>query len=239
MPLTDSLKVGEVLRAPVIDLIRSFREQPLPALAAQLGFAGQELEELRFEAGMAALDASSSATIKALAAMLLQRPALGLEWAGVFDPLVDLKALQTEQIRTHIALAMAADLSFQSGSVPPDFTDPIVHSVIDEFARRRLPSKVLASFAEHFGAADVDQGVIPEGDVAAYYSSLFELLVDYAEIPQGALTTLARYRAQAVADGLEEQGVAAEQWQLSDESQAVAARLDGVPLPLNLEPRFR
>src|SRR5690606_4128397 len=150
---------------------------------------------------------------------------------AVYDPVIDMKALQTEQVRTHIALAGASELSFQSGAEPTDFTDPVVHSVIDEFARQRLPTNVLAAFFENFGEADVDQGVQPEGDIAEYYSALFELLVDYAEIPQAALNSLARYRAQAVVDGLAAQGVNRQRLQVPEQSQAVSARLEGVTLP--------
>src|SRR5690606_16589930 len=109
-----------------------------------------------------------------LAGILSQRPALGIIVAGVYDPQVDKKALQTEQLRTHVALAMAADLAFRTGAEPPDFSDPIVHSVIDEFANRRLPPDVMQQFVEQYGHADADQAVLPEGDVTEYYSSLFE-----------------------------------------------------------------
>jgi len=109
-----------------------------------------------------------------------------------------------------------------------------VHSVIDEFARRRLPAEVLSAFAGHFGEADVDRGVIPEGDIAAYYAALFELLVDYAEIEPGALNTLARYRAQAVIELLAGQGVSRDRLQAAAEPRASEAQLTGVPLKLQL-----
>jgi hypothetical protein len=153
---------------------------------------------------------------------------------AVYDPLIDLKELQTEQIRTHIALASASELSFQSGTEPTDFTDPVVQSVMDEFARRRLPGRVLQAFAGHFGLADVDQGVLPEGDAEEYYKALFEVLVGYADIPQGALSTLARYRAQAVMDVLVREGVERERLAGSETPQKVEARVDGVPLKFNL-----
>jgi len=195
----------------------------------------QELDEVHFAAGNAALNAASAKTIAELANVLLQRPRLGIAMAGVYDPLIDNKALQIEQVRTHIALASAAELAFRTGSEPTDFNDPVVHSVIDEFARRRLPAKVLQAFAEHFGLADVDQGLHPEGDAAAYYAKLFELVVDYAEIPQGALSTLARYRAQAVMEALEAQGVSPERLQAADQATISEARVSGVPLPLQVQ----
>ncbi|HKX56273.1 MAG TPA: hypothetical protein VJN01_09230, partial [Xanthomonadales bacterium] len=189
---------------------------------------------ITFPAGSAATGTANDHVMDALGKALALRPGLSLDIPAVYDPLIDNKALQTEQVRTHIALAGAAELSFQSGAEPTDFTDPVVHSVIDEFARQRLPAEVLAAFVEHFGQADVDQGIMPEGDIAAYYAALFELLVDYAEIPQTALTSLARYRAQAVVDGLTRQGVELQRLQVSTEAQTSAATLDGVPLPLSL-----
>jgi outer membrane protein OmpA-like peptidoglycan-associated protein len=227
--------LAAILGPPLEEVLQVYRKQPLEALATQLGLSLVEPLEIRFATGMAALDGSSSTILQALAEALLQRPGLAVRLRGVFDPLIDRKALQTEQVRTHIALAMAADLSFQSGSVPPDFTDPVVHSVIDEFASRRLPPEVLGSFQQHFGVADADTGVLPEGDVADYYSRLFELLVDHAEIPAGALATLARYRAQAVVDVLRERGVPEQQWQFAGEAETTEARLGGVPLLLKLD----
>ncbi len=224
----------ELIQRQTFSTLKAISDQPFEGLAKTLQIGGRNLDEIHFAAGSAALDVASEETLDDLAAILLQRPGLGLELAGVYDLLIDKKALQTEQIRTHIALATAADLSFRSGSAPTDFNDPKVHSVIDEFARRRLPAKVIQSFAEHFGQADVDQGVLPEGEASAYYELLFELLVDYAEIPQGALTTLARYRAQAVMDGLEQQGVARERLLATTQPIISAARVDGVPLPLQL-----
>ncbi|HET6564218.1 MAG TPA: hypothetical protein VFG52_02295, partial [Xanthomonadales bacterium] len=69
----------------------------------------------------------------------------------------------------------------------------------------------------------------------AYYAALFELLVDYEEIPQGALGTLAKYRAQAVIDGLARQGVSRHRLTTPAEAEVSEARVDGVPVSLKLE----
>lgn len=225
----------EVLQQQIFSMLSAFAEQPFVGLAEQFQLDDQELDEVYFAAGKAALNAASAKTIAELANVLLQRPRLGIAMAGVYDSLIDNKALQTEQVRTHIALASAAELAFRTGSEPTDFNDPVVHSVIDEFARRRLPAKVLQAFADYFGQADVDQGVLPEGDAADYYAKLFELVVDHAEIPQSALSTLARYRAQAVMEALEAQGVAPERLQAADQPTISEARVSGVPLPLQVQ----
>jgi hypothetical protein len=226
--------LDELIQRQALSVLSELSEQPFTGLAKALRVSNQNLNEISFAPGSAALDAASTKTIADLAGILIQRPGLGISLAGVYDPLIDKKTLQTEQVRTHIALAMAAGLAFRTGAEPPDFSDPIVHSVIDEFARRRMPVEVMQAFAEHFGRADVDQGVLPEGDVSAYYSTLFELLVDYAEIPQGALTTLARYRAQAVIDGLEGKGIPRARLEAAAQASSSAARVDGVPLPLQV-----
>jgi len=232
--LTAQMSLQTLIQSPILVHLNYISAQPFQSLALQMGKEDLPLEEVQFESGSAELSASSSESLTVLAQALLQRPGLGIELAGVYDPVIDRKTLQTEQIRTHIALATAAELAFQSGSEPPDFNDPTVHSVIDEFARRRLPAKVLAAFTGHFGEADVDRGVIPEGDVAAYYAVLFELLVDFAEIPQGALSTLARYRAQAVIELLAEQGVSRDRMGTAAQPFSTAAELSGVPLNLEL-----
>ncbi len=235
VPLTEQLSLQSMIQAPILAYLNIVAAQPLEGLAQQMGKEGQNLAEVHFESGSAELNATSSESLTVLAEALSQRPGLGVELAGVYDPLIDKKALQTEQIRTHIALATAAELAFQSGSEPPDFSDPRVHSVIDEFARQRLPIKVLSGFSGHFGEADADRGVVPEGDVAAYYAALFELLVDYAEIPQAALTTLARYRAQAVIELLAGQGVSRDRLHAAPEPRSNPAELTGVPLQLQLK----
>jgi len=232
LTLTEKSRLDTLLLAPIQPYLASMIEQPFTAIARQMGRESAELSVVRFESGSAELNADSSANLVVLGEALLQRPGLGIELAGVFDPLIDKKALQIEQIRTHIALSSAAELAFQSGSQAPDFNNPVVHSVIDEYARQRVPAKVLQAFIEHFGAADVDQGVIPEGDIAAYYAALFEVLVEYAEIPQQALSTLARFRAQTVMDTLTGQGVASERLTVLPQAQSSVAELAGVPLAL-------
>ena len=106
---------------------------------------------------------------------------------------------------------------------------------MDEFAGRRLPPRVLEAFKNHFGEADVDQGLKPEGDAAAYYEALFELLVDYAQIPEGALATLARYRSQAIADALSKQGVERQRVQVASQASNTEASVDGVPISISLK----
>lgn len=222
------------LESQLLQLLRESSEHPFQSLARQVESETELPDKITFAAGSAATTPASDQAISALGTSLLLRPGLSLDVPAVYDPLIDLKALQTEQVRTHIALAGAAELSFQSGAEPTDFSDPVVHSVIDEFARQRLPARVLAAFEEVFGQSDVDRGILPEGDIEAYYAALFELLVEYAEIPQGALNSLARYRAQAVVDGLTRQGVQQDRLNTPDQAQTIAANLDGVPLKLGL-----
>jgi hypothetical protein len=231
----DKQSLGESREQSLVSGLNALLEDPLLALSSVLGQADPNMGEVRFEAGSAALDEESAGKLSVLGEALNHRPGLSVQIAGVLDPLIDRKALQTEQVSTHVALATAADLAFQSGSQLPDFSDPKVHSVIDEFARRRLPPQVLASFSEHFGMADVDQGLKPEGDADAYYAALFEILVDYAQIPQGALTTLARYRAQAVVDELARAGVSKDRLLVEKQALDTEARVDGIPLPVRLQ----
>lgn len=236
----DSATAGsfdELVQRQVLSTLTEFAEQPFTALAGALAIANPRLDEIHFAPGSAAVDAVSSETFADLATILMQRPRLGLAVTGVYDPVLDKRFLQTEQLRTHVALAMAADLEFRTGAEPPDFRDPIVHSVIDEFARRRLPAEVMQAFAEDFGVADVDQGVQPEGDVVVYYSTLFELLVANADIPQSAMTSLARYRAQAVMEGLQDAGVSRDRVEAIGQAIAREARAEGIALPLQLQPR--
>lgn len=226
--------IREMVEQQTLAVLTQLSALPFAGLAKALNVSNQNLHEIRFAPGSAALNVASTETLADLAGILLQRPGLGIAVAGAYDPLLDKQALQAEQVRTHIALAMAADLAFRTGAEPPDFNEPIVQSVIDEFARRRVPPNVMREFADQFGHADADQGVLPEGDVTAYYSSLFELLVDHAEIPQGAMNTLARYRAQAVIDALEDAGVLRERLEAAAQADRSEAPVDGIPLPLQL-----
>ncbi|HET6566310.1 MAG TPA: hypothetical protein VFG52_12935, partial [Xanthomonadales bacterium] len=155
-------RLSELLGPAVLERLQESSEQPFSYLAGQVGAVDLALDEVVFAAGSAATHAQSNQVINALGTALTLRPGLSLEVPAVYDPLIDRKALQTEQVRTHIALAGAAEPSFQSGAEPTDFSDAVVHSVIDEFARQRLPAAVLAGFFEHFGEADVDQGIAPE-----------------------------------------------------------------------------
>src|SRR5690606_5461337 len=158
---SDLVTLKHFLESRVQVLIRESLEQPFSLLGRLLVGEPYLQNEVEFAAGSAAVNEASDRLLAKLAGVLSQRPGLALRVPAVYDPLIDRKALQAEQVRTHIALAAAAGLEFQSGTVLTDFSDPVVHSVIDEFARRRLPPKVLAAFFEHFGEADVDRGVMP------------------------------------------------------------------------------
>lgn len=227
--------LAELIQRQALTVLTELAEHPFVGLAKAFGLSNHNLHEVSFAPGSAALDAANTRALGELAAIVSQRPRLGVAVVGVYDPVVDKKALQTEQLRTHIALATAAGLSFRTGAEPPDLNAASVRSVIDEFAQRRVPPDVMQKFVERFGYADADQGVLPEGDATTYYASLFELLVNYAEIPQGAMTTLARYRAQAVMDALTDAGVLRQRLQAAAQAVSNELAVERVPLPLQLQ----
>lgn len=224
-----------LLESAIDDYLPDTDATPLQALVKLNGLGALALGEIPFEPGNAVIGPQAAERLSALGSALRHRPQVLLRLTGVFDPVLDRRALQILQLRTHVALATASRLALQSGNLPLDFSDPKVHSVLDEFASRRMPGAALEAFDQQLGLPDGEAGPLPAARGENYYAALFEVLVEYSVVPDSTLASLARYRQQAVADDLAARGIDHGRLLRGDTAIAVQSRGVGITLPVALE----
>lgn len=210
--------------------------EPFAVLARVVGADSDSLQAVPFDPGSAAITATAKSNLTALAAGLAQRPGLAVTVAGGYERGADGKALATQEVRLHVALATASAAQFSSaqlGEPPPlDFKSPRVQSVLDEFAGQRLGTDRIEAIAARFPTAAGAKGAARE----PYYHALFDALVARQSISDQALQRLGRYRAQAVIDTLTGLGVGAGRVERTGVPAPVAAQGGeaSVAVPLGL-----
>jgi hypothetical protein len=178
-----------------------------------------KLGHLAFPPGSAEIGGDTTAKIAALRRALELRPKLEFTVFPARDPDADRAALAEQQVRLHVNLASSAGVPGGPAAPDVDFDDPIVRSVLEEFAANRLPQARQAALAGP-GA----------GKTVAYYRAVFDALVDNERVATSVLERLARYRARSVVEALAGPGDARER------VRAAAEIVPGVAVPLEITP---
>ena len=111
LPLTGSLddpqfRVGPLIWKAFIGLLGKIATSPF-TLLAKLGGRNDEINQLDFEAGSAALDAAGQERMAALAKALTERPSLELEVPTAYAPDADGRALAQSRLDGRLAVAGA------------------------------------------------------------------------------------------------------------------------------------
>ena len=218
---TDSLaEYVRDLAARPFDVLSDLIESDL--VADRTGQADEEFGTLPFAPGSAEIEPATGDKLTLLARALEQRPLLGLRVYPAFDPIADRNALAAEQVGLHVRLATSAGgPRGPAVGAPPDFDDPRVRAVLDEFAGERL------------GEAERPSG--PGEGSAAYYRAVYDALVTNEDVSELALNRLARFRARSIVDAFASHGIGEQRVRFADdiemrtgESGAVALRLEAL-----------
>jgi hypothetical protein len=209
--------------------ISSIAAAPFEVLGELVGREAVSLASVAFEPGAATPAAPDLDSLGALAAALLERPALGVTVTRGFAAHVDRDALAAQQIQLHVTLATAGP---SLRALPIDFASPRAQDVLDEFGGERLGAARLAAIAARFPFDPSDEPAAPRR--VAYYQALFDALAANEPIDEAALLRLGRYRAQSVANRLAELGVAPSRVSTVGGSLATSADLEVVRVPLEI-----
>ena len=205
--LDGNMQPGNLVGKGFVNLVQSISNAPFRTLGKLVGASTPRLERVVFMPGGAALPNASARKLAILAAALEQRPGLGLKVNGRFDASADRQALARKQVGLHVALATSAGPPGRNAGSAIDFDDSKVISVLDEFAGERLSAAELAALqANH-----------PQRG-SAYYSAVFDALVNNEDVSPTALRSLARYRAQTIIDQLTTEGVDRARLQVGNEA---------------------
>jgi hypothetical protein len=93
-------RIGGVIWQAFAGLITKIVSAPFRLLGNLIGIESEDFGRFQFLAGRADLTPPELEKVAQLQQALQQRPELGLEIAGVFDPAIDVPALQYQQLRT-------------------------------------------------------------------------------------------------------------------------------------------
>lgn len=227
--------LGPLIRSALSQALGTLVSAPFRALGRLLGLGeSQQLGELWFEPGRAALPPPTQESLVQLAQALRERPELVLELpALVLDP-ADREALQRQQVDAAIERGVEA---LRKDSPEVLRRDPLRRQVI-ETAYRQLPTAAaLDQLQAVYTRPPADQPLAaPELDETAYVAALRDALVAAAVVDAAALQALADARRSAVLERLQHgsSANAAPVWRASDRP---SAELDGrgwIRVPLGL-----
>ena len=207
---------GGLIARAIGNVIGQIASAPFRALGALLG-GGEQLNEVRFEAGSAALTPPQEENVAKVAQALGERPQLGIAVRGGYDPETDLTALGTQAVWREIARRAGYD-----GKGPVGFGEPkVLHAAENLYMERignRLELQQLRDREPRYGRV------------------LVEKLAAARPVEPAAAETLARARAETVRAALLERGVDPSRVRLEGPAANPAGK-EGVPTALSLDRR--
>lgn len=199
--------------------------RPFEVLAGIAGRADAVLDAVAFLPGSAEMTPATTDTLALLALALGQRPLLGIRVRPAYDPAADRNAIAAQQVKLHIALATSAGARQRADQAEPDFDDPRVRDILDEFAGARLSAAQRRAIALGRG-----------GDTNAY-RDIYHALVANEQVSETVLRRLARFRARSVIDALARAGIDRTRFRIADTLDTVST--DATATLLRLEAAAR
>ena len=205
--------------------LESLAASPFGVLAELVGEPDVLLDEIAFLPGSAEMASAAKGAVALLANGLRRRPRLGIGIRPGYDPAADRDAIAAQQVRLHIALATSENARETRDSAAPDFDNPRVRDVLEEFANLRLPE---------------DQRLAIERDVhdeASMYRDFYRALIANERVSETVLRRLARFRARSVIDALARDGVDRNRMRMTDALDKITTDAETVSLKVEAEAR--
>ncbi len=200
--------------------------RPFVVLAELAGDDDAVLDEITFLSGSAETAPAATDTLTLLALALELRPRLGIRVRPAYDPAADRDAIAAQQVRLHIALATSAGRRDRDEPTGPNFNDPRVRDVIDEFAGTRLSEAQRRAIARD------------ASDETTTYRDTYLALVANERVSETVLRRLARFRARSVIDALEREGIDRKRFRIADALDTVTTDAGTVPLRFEIQVRL-
>jgi hypothetical protein len=223
---------------------------PFRALGNLLGFSGDKLEAVEFDAGSDAVLPPEREKLKQVAQVLAKKPQLRLAVPGLYSEAADGAALRAQSLRREALGRAGVKLAANEQPGPLDI------------GQRKVRGAIRDLYAERFGAPELDkekkaaevaganvaaqdaskkvpvlqrlgnmvQGEPQVADATAFYGKLQQRLEQTQPLPKDALPQLGARRAAAVVAVLKEVGGVA----VAD-APAAAESAAGKPVAVKLE----
>jgi hypothetical protein len=199
--------------------------RPFGVLAEVAGEPGAVLDEVVFLPGSAEMAPAAMGTLALLGNALAMRPQLDLRVRPAYDVTTDRDAIAAQQVRLHIALATSAGAVDRGDATGPDFGDPRVRDILDEFAGARLSEARRRSISR--GA----------GDETTRYRDIYLALVANERVSETVLRRLARFRARSLVDAFEREGIDRNRFSVGDAIDVTATDAGTVSVKLDVKAR--
>ena len=199
--------------------------RPFGVLAELAGDPDAALDGISFVPGSAEMAPAATDTLALLASALDMRPQLDLQVRPTYDRITDRDAIAAQQVRLHIALATSAAARESGDAAGPDYSDPRVRDVLDEFAVARLSAAQRRA---------IGRGT---GDAATMYRRIYLALVANEGVSETVLRRLARFRARSLLDALERDGIDRDRLRITDALDATASGTETVALKVEVNAR--
>lgn len=192
-------RLGGVIWKALTGLITKVVSAPFRLLGSLIGVESEDFGQFQFLAGRADLTPPELEKISQLQEALQIRPELAIEVGAVFDPAIDVPALQYQQLRWVVLARLGAD--YASPGEKLSMLDEDIRAVFESLFAQRFPDVPLESVRAAHRAPPADD---PEGDPVldylAYAADLRDRLLAAEAVGQPELESLATARAQAIRD---------------------------------------
>jgi hypothetical protein len=190
-------KIGGVIWQAFAGLITKIVSAPFRLLGNLIGIESEDLGRFQFLAGRADLTPPELEKVAQLQQALQQRPELGLELKGPFDPAIDVPALQYQRLRDMVLQRLDEDYADPEGEFR--MLSDEIRGALEDLFTERFPETPLDSVkAEHMAPPVDDANKAPVLDELAYAGDLRDRLLAAQAIESADLEALARARAEAV-----------------------------------------
>jgi hypothetical protein len=192
-------RLGGVIWKAITGLITKVVSAPFRLLGSLIGVESEDLGQFQFLAGRADLTPPELEKISQLQQALLQRPELAIEVGAVFDPAIDVPALQYQQLRSVVLERLGED--YANPDEEFSMLSDEIRALFESLFAERFPDTPLESVkAAHMAPPADDPEGEPVLDKLAYTGDLRDRLLAAEPVGQQELENLASARAQAVRD---------------------------------------
>lgn len=207
LPVSGSLddpqfSYGKIVWKAIANVVSKIVTAPFRALGKLLGMDAEQLQQVAFEPGSAALAPEQQEKLKNLAELMRQRAALQLTIVPAYHKAADTAALQEQATRRDVLQEMGVKLRPDEQPGPLDLANAKVQSAIERLLAVRSGgergSKLLDDVKDYFRKSR------PE-DVPKYAEMLGSLRLT-SPVEDAALAALARERAGRMRDYLTDAG---------------------------------
>jgi hypothetical protein len=190
-------RIGGIVMKAIVGLITKVVSAPFRMLGALIGVDSEDFGQFQFLAGRSELTPPELEKIAQLQLALQERPELGIELSGVYDPSSDTAKLQFFRLRDTVMERLGKEPSAED---PENLMlDEEIRSVLEQLFEERFPAETTDSMKAANSAPPADD---PEGkpvlDALAYAGSLRDRLLASEEISIADLEALAQARAEAI-----------------------------------------